>query len=400
MNIKFLNASGLLLSARLTLPPALKPRAYAIFAHCFTCNKNFKAVKQISQALTQSGFGVLSFDFTGLGGSEGEFSESNFSTNVSDLLAAAEYLKNEYYSPQLLIGHSLGGAAVLFAAKRIESVQAVATIGSPGEVGHVKHLFQHVLEEIKSEGQAEVHVGPQKITVKEQFIMDLDEADLSSEVATLDRALLILHSPQDLVVPIEEAARLYHAAKHPKSFVSLDGADHVLREAADGAYAGQVIASWANRYIDFEQDEWQPDSQVFVRLDEEDKFTSEVRARHHQLLADEPKDVNGADLGPTPYELLQASLGTCTAMTLHMYARRKKWPLEEVRVSLNFNRRHTTDSAGYSEKNSFIHDFEVILELEGDLTEEQRQKCLEIAHKCPVHRTLVQEKEIRVRLSD
>jgi putative redox protein len=396
----FKNQKGIELSGRIDLPLALKPKAYAIFAHCFTCNKNFKAVKQISHALTQEGFAVLSFDFTGLGSSEGEFSDTNFSSNVADLVSAANYLQKTYAAPSLLVGHSLGGAAVLFAARQIPSVQAVATIGSPGEVNHVKHLFAHEMEKIREVGYAEVQVGPKKVEITEQFVDDLNSADLLEEAENLDKALLILHSPQDLVVPVEEAAKLYHAAKHPKSFVSLDGADHILKRAEDGQYVGRVIASWANRYIDFfEENHKEVASQVCVRLHDEDIYTCDIRARQHKFLGDEPEMAGGADEGPTPYELLQAALGSCTAITLEMYARRKKWPLEQVHVQLNYDRRHCRDSEDCEDPRAFIHSFEIVLTLEGDLTDEQKQRLVQIAHKCPVHRTLIQQKEMLVTLS-
>ena len=397
--ISFTNIHGNELSGRMDLPLAMQPKAYAIFAHCFTCNKNFKAVKQISQALIKQGFAVLSFDFTGLGLSEGEFGDTNFSSNVSDIIAAAEFLKNSYAAPKLLVGHSLGGAAVLFAARQIDSIQAVATIGSPGEVGHVKHLFAHEIEKIRAEGMAEVLVGAHKVEIKEQFLIDLDRADLSHEASSLDRALLILHSPQDTVVPVEEAAKLYHAAKHPKSFVSLDGADHILSRSEDGFYAGEVIASWAKRYIELDDEIVQPASQVFVRLEYDDLYTTDIRARQHQFIADEPKEAGGADHGPTPYELLQSALGGCVAMTLHMYARRKKWPLEEVQVRLNYNRRHAKDCEDCPDRTGFVHNFEIILDLEGDLTPQQKDRLMEIAHKCPVHRTMIQQKQIAFKLS-
>ncbi len=398
-SIRFSNHLGDQISGTLDLPLAMAPRAMAIFAHCFSCHGNRLAAKQIRKALTKKGIGVLCFDFSGLVNSPVRDELNAFPDILDDLVAAAKYLEREHLSPRLLIGHSLGGASLLSVAKRIESVQAVATISAPGETKKVQQLFTTQLSKI-IEMSDNGHGNEEGKSGQEAVLPGLENVDLSSTVQKLDKALLVMHSPQDRVVPIEEAAKIYRAAHHPKSFVSLDGADHLLSDKNDSYYVGQVIAAWASRYIEFAPDAYEkPDSQVFVRLNHADKYTCDIRARNHQLMGDEPTDIGGADAGPTPYELLQSALGACTAITLQMYASRKKWPLEEVRVKLNFNKRHSKDVEKTQDPRAFIHAFEILLEFDGDLTEEQKDRLVQIANKCPVHRTLIQEKELSVRLS-
>ncbi len=378
------------LSARLELPANGRPHNFALFAHCFTCTKNLNAVRNISGSLVEFGFGVLSFDFTGLGNSEGEFSDTNFSSNISDLIAAADFLAENYNTPSLIIGHSLGGAAAIFAAQKIDSVQAIATIGAPANPEHVTHLIEDEIENIVSSGEAKVNIGGRPFKVKKQFIDDLKEHKLAKVLTDMRKSALILHSPQDKVVAIENAAELYKAAHHPKSFISLDGADHLLSKKEDSAYAGQLISSWAHRYIPKPQDDLIPTSSQLVAsiAGEGAKFTTQIQTGKHHLIADEPEDVGGTDLGPSPYQLLAAALGACTAMTLRMYADHKKWDLIEVLVHLDHHKKHGEDCSDCENEKSRIDHFERTLEISGNLTDQQKQRLLEIANKCPVHKTL------------
>ncbi|RMG24045.1 MAG: alpha/beta fold hydrolase, partial [Bacteroidetes bacterium] len=397
--VRFPNHTGDQLSAYMDLPLGKRPRACAIFAHCFTCTANLHAVRHISLALTQAGIAVFRFDFTGLGQSEGAFEETNFSTNVDDLLAAAAFMQQHYESPQLLLGHSLGGAAALMAAAKIDSVKAVATIGAPSDAAHVAHLFEDAKAEILEEGEAVVNIGGRPFKVKKQFLDDLEQVQ-PEVIRKLRKALLIMHSPQDTVVGIEHAARIYQMARHPKSFISLDGADHLLSKKEDALYAGRMVASWASRYVNMEErDDLRTDQQVVVRTGAKG-YTTEIRAGEHRLLADEPQSVGGANLGPTPYGLLSAALGACTSMTLRMYADRKQWDLQEVRVHLSHTKDYAQDSAHSELQGSKIDVFIREIELEGQLDENQRQRLLEIADKCPVHRTLHGPIEVRTRLRE
>ena len=392
--VKFENHNGYELSARLEFPPNSHPYAFAIFAHVFTGNKNLTATRHISRSLTQHGIGVLRFDFTGLGESEGDFADTNFTSNVEDLLAAAEFLEKYYEAPKILIGHSLGGAAVVFAASQIESIQAVTTVGAPSEPEHVTHLLDDKIEDIKKKGVANVSIGGRSFTIKKQFLDDLRSKNMFEILKRLHKPILVLHSPQDTVVEIENAAKIYHAAHHPKSFVSLDGADHMLSNKIDAAYVGDLVASWMTRYVaPPEKDKIQSNAQVAVRLGDIG-FTTEIQAGAHGLLADESEDVGGDDFGPSPYQYLSAALGSCTAMTLQMYARRKGWDLKEVEVHINHGKRYVDDCMACEKKEMKIDHFEREIELEGNLTDEQISRLLEIADRCPVHRTM--NKEIRI----
>lgn len=388
--VHFENPRGHRLTGRLVLPPNRHPHHYALFAHCFTCSKNLGAARQISQALAGMGFGVLRFDFTGLGESEGDFSDTNFSGNVEDLEAAAAFLKRDYEAPALLVGHSLGGAAVLFAATRLPTVRAVATVGAPSDPDHVTRLLQSSLEEIREEGMARVNIGGRGFTIQRQFLEDLRNHSLDRAIKGLEASLLILHSPQDRVVSVDNAEKIYRAARHPKSFLSLDGADHLLSRAEDASYAGQVIGSWASRYLERQREEpLKSDHQVVASLDAEDGFTTRMKVGNHYLTADEPVSYSGNDFGPSPYELLSASLSACTAMTLQMYARRKGWPLENVEVHTSYAREHARDGLECMEDpNAKIDTFHRVVEFSGALDKDQRSRLLEIAGRCPVHRTL------------
>ena len=398
-NLYFKNREGVQLSAKLDLPADQKPHNFALFAHCFTCNKNFHAVRNVSRALTSRGFGVLQFDFTGLGASGGDFSESNFSGNVEDLLAAAQFLATEYQKPSLIVGHSLGGAAAILAASQLEPIQAIATIGAPSNPQHVQHLFQNSLEEIKQSGKALVNIGGRPFTIKKQFLDDLSDLTLLKVVKALRKSILILHSPQDATVGIENAAELYTAAHHPKSFISLDGADHLLNREEDSLYVGNVIASWARRYLTYhEAPNLSSQHQVVALLQKDDIFTTSIKAGDHYLTADEPQSVNGNNFGPTPYELVASGLAACTAMTIKMYANRKNWPLEDVEVHVTYKKDHAEDTVHQNDKGARIDIFEREIKLTGDLDAQQRERMLEIANKCPVHKTMHSEVLVRTKL--
>lgn len=398
--ITFTGIDGQTLAARLD-SPAGPVRAYALFAHCFTCSKDIFAASRIARGLAEKGIAVLRFDFTGLGASEGEFANTNFSSNVQDLLAAAEHLRQHYQGPAILIGHSLGGAAVLAAAGDIPECKAVATIGAPADPAHVAHNFQPNLEEIEAKGEASVQLAGRSFTIKKQFLDDVREQRLSQRVASLKRALLVFHAPLDETVGIDNATQIFVAAKHPKSFVSLDKADHLLSRHEDAGYVAEVLAAWAARYLpstDKDEKETQPVKGVVVRSTGQGRFTQEVLARHHRLLADEPKNVEGAlDLGPSPYEYLLAGLGACTSMTLRMYADRKGWPLEGVSVALDHGRIHSEDCSDCDTKEGKVDEISRELTLSGPLDQAQRKRLLEIADMCPVHRTLENEIKIRTR---
>ncbi len=386
--VTFQNKTGYTLSARLELPVDRHPKACAIFAHCFTCSKNLNAVTNISRALTKNGIAVLRFDFTGLGESEGDFADTSFSTNIDDLISAADYIGGNYESPSILIGHSLGGAAVLVAASRLESVKAVATIGAPYNPAHVKHLFASDIDKIEADGEAKVNLAGRPFTIKKQFLDDVDKANSKDNIRSLGKALLVLHSPQDETVSIDNATSIYKAAKHPRSFVSLDGADHLLTNKKDSVYVGEVISSWASRYVEVaEEDDLKTSQQVVVETTQ-DGYTTQINAGGHRLTADEPESVGGNNFGPTPYGYLLSALGACTSMTLRMYADRKKWVLKEVRVHLSHEKIYKQDCEECDTRDSKIDTIERQIELVGNLDEEQKQRLLEIADRCPVHKTL------------
>lgn len=390
--IEFANQRGQLLAGSLELPPAA-PRAFALFAHCFTCGKDIAAATRVSRALASKGFGVLRFDFTGLGNSDGDFANQNFSSNVDDLVAAAEWLAREHQAPRLLVGHSLGGAAVLVAGDRIESAEAIATIGAPSHPAHVQHLLEGSLETIRAAGSATVSLAGRAFTIQSQFLDDLEQQEVRGNLRRLNQAVLILHSPQDEIVDIDHARKLYSALPHPKSFVSLDGADHLVGRRADSEYVAEVIAAWSGRYLP-PYDHPDTERGVVRVTGRADGFVQLCTAAGHDWLADEPKKVGGSDLGPTPYDLLLAALGTCTSMTLGMYARHKQLALDSVTVTLQHDRVHAEDCADCERQDSLVDRIRRVVTLTGELTAEQRQRLLELADRCPVHRTL--ENEIRV----
>jgi len=402
MKITFPNADGVQLAARLERPLAYPIRAYALFAHCFTCSKNLNAAVNISRALTQAGIAVLRFDFTGLGESEGDFADTNFSSNVEDLVAAAKYLEDEFDAPQLLVGHSLGGAAVLQAARHLPSVRAVATVAAPANPEHIRRLFTSEEDVIEEQGVAEVCLAGREFTIKKQFLDDLEQTTLHPILHNLKKALLILHAPTDNTVGISNAADIFQAAKHPKSFVSLDNADHLLTRDSDSRYAGATIAAWAERYFDeLPKPAWHKDiHDNRVTVHTESELRTDIMANDHPLVADEPESVGGTDTGPTPYDLLAAALGTCTSMTLRMYADRKKWPLTSVTVGVKHQKVHAEDCQDCEKKSSKVDHFNRTLYIEGDLNTNQRLRLKEIANRCPVHRTLESDIRISTELAD
>jgi len=398
--VDFPSSTGVRLNARLERPVGTT-RAWGIFAHCFTCSKESRAATRIARALAARGIAVLRFDFTGLGQSEGDFANTSFSSNIEDLVAAADFLRTTHGAPALLIGHSLGGAAVLAAAARIPEVRAVASLGAPSDPSHVVRHLEPGLEQIETEGSARIELAGREFTITRQFIDDIRQQNLTATLASLTTAVLVMHSPVDRVVGIQHAATIFAALKHPKSFISLDQADHFLSRAADAEYAADVLAAWASRFLPSPPTSETPEGEVVVTETGEGKFTQAIRAGRHHLTADEPVSSGGLDRGPSPYDLLLASLGACTAMTLRLYAEHKTLPLERITVSLHHHRIHADDCASCTESaTGRVDRIERRIRVEGDLDDVQRTRLLEIANRCPVHRTLEGEKEIVTLLAE
>ena len=385
---EFTGACGKSLAALMEIPDA-EPQATVLFAHCFTCGKDIAAASRISRALVRHGYCVVRFDFTGLGNSDGDFANTNFSSNVEDLLAAAEHLRNVDVAPTILIGHSLGGTAVLNAAPRIPECKGVVTIGSPADAQHVSKQFACDIGVIEEKGEAEVTLAGRKFLIRKQFLDDLKSTSVDF-VSNLKAALLVLHSPVDATVSIGEAERIYKAARHPKSFVSLDDADHLLTRAPDAEYVADVISAWATRITHGDKGSARPkvDKGHVVVRERDRKFMQDVFSDSHQWMADEPSGVGGKNAGPDPYEHLLAAVGTCTSMTIRMYAERKQWPLDNAEVSLHHKREHGKDCENCDEKTSQLDIIHRDITLHGELSEEQRERLMEIADRCPVHRTL------------
>ncbi|SDW27544.1 bifunctional alpha/beta hydrolase/OsmC family protein [Nitrosomonas oligotropha] len=403
----FQNAQGESLSGLLEMPSgAIK--SYALFAHCFTCSKDNPAAARIALALADRGIAVLRFDFTGLGNSQGDFSNTNFSSNLQDLLAAARYLEQHYAAPALLIGHSLGGAAVLAVAQDLPQVNAVITIGAPATAAHVKHLFADSYRELQNQPSVQVELAGRSFKIQRQFIDDLEKYNSVAHIGALKKALLIFHSPVDKVVSIDEAGRIFAAAKHPKSFVSLDHADHLLSDPEDSHYVAEVLSAWASRYLktdpvpvktdDALRPTVEPGSVIVRECDK--KFTREILTPHHRLISDEPIALGGADLGFNPYELLLAALGSCTSMTLRMYANHKQIDLQDITVELHHSRVHAEDCSGCEKQKTQIDVITRTIQLHGNLSDQQRARLLEIANQCPVHKTLQNKIRIDTNLID
>lgn len=398
--ITFTGANGDTLAARLDMPVG-RPHAFALFAHCFTCSKDIFAASRIADGLTHHGIAVLRFDFTGLGASEGEFANTNFSSNVEDLVAAANYLRDAHEAPKMIIGHSLGGAAVLAAAKHLSECEAVVTVNAPADPSHVVENFHCSLDEIEKNGEAEVTLAGRSFTIKKQFIDDIQGHNLETDIAAMGKALLVFHAPMDATVGIDNAATIYSAAKHPKSFVSLDGADHLLSQKEDAAYVADVIAAWADRYLSaasatstFDPVHAQPGT-VVVAETGEGKFSQWVSlGGRHVMRADEPKEVGGDETGGTPYDFLLAGLGACTSMTMRMYAAHKGLSLDRVSVTLTHAKDYASDCETCEDKGAKIDQIARAIKIEGDLSDAERKRLLEIADKCPVHKTL--HSEVRI----
>src|SRR5256714_6126842 len=401
---QFSGEGGHQLAASLDLPER-EPLAYALFAHCFTCGKDVLAARRIATTLATRGIAVLRFDFTGLGSSEGDFANSTFSSNVADLVRAADHLRAVRKAPAILIGHSLGGAAILAAAGQIPDAKAVVTIAAPSDPLHVTHLFGDRIEDIRKHGKVEVSLAGRPFHIKREFLDDIAEHNLMAEVANLHKALLVMHSPTDDTVGIENATKIFVAAKHPKSFVSLAGADHLLSQRKDSAYVADVIAAWAERYIDTIAAEpaavpSEAPRQVVVQETRNSKFQQTVTGGPHQMLADEPVAAGGEDTGPGPYDFLLAGLGACTSMTMRLYADRKSLPMERVTVTLKHSKIHAKDCEECETKEAMLDQIERVIGIEGALDADQRKRLMEIADKCPVHRTLTSEIRIVTKVAE
>jgi uncharacterized OsmC-like protein/pimeloyl-ACP methyl ester carboxylesterase len=401
---QFAGEGGHQLAAALDLPDG-PVHAYALFAHCFTCGKDVLAAKRIATALAAKGIAVLRFDFTGLGSSEGDFANSTFSSNVADLVHAADHLRETRGAPTILIGHSLGGAAILAAAGQIPDAKAVVTVAAPSDPAHVTHFFKDKIEDIRTQGKVEVQLAGRPFEIKREFLDDIAEHSLMAHVAKLHKALLVMHSPTDDTVGIDNATNIFLAAKHPKSFVSLSGTDHLLSAKRDSAYVADVIAAWAERYV--EPVAAAPVAaasegprNVVVRETRASKFQQTVTSGPHQMLADEPVAAGGTDTGPGPYDLLLSALGACTSMTMRMYADRKSLPVERITVTLKHNKIHAEDCAECETREGLIDQIDRVIAIEGTLDADQRKRLLEIADKCPVHRTLTSEVRILTREVD
>jgi len=400
---QFTGEGGHQLAAALDLPDG-EPSVYALFAHCFTCGKDVLAAKRIATALAAKGIAVLRFDFTGIGSSEGDFANATFSSNVADLVRAANHLRETRKAPAILIGHSLGGAAILAAASQIAEAKAVVTIAAPSDPAHVTGLFKEHIEDIKKHGKVEVSLAGRPFTITRKFLDDIAEHGLMARVTLLRKALLVMHSPTDDTVGIDNATRIFLSAKHPKSFVSLADADHLLSQKKDSAYAADVIAAWAERYVDLAAqptaDPGEAPRQVVVRETRNSKFQQTVTVGPHRLIADEPVGAGGDDTGPGPYDFLLAGLGACTSMTMRLYADRKSLPLERVTVTLKHNKIHAEDCAECETQEGLLDQIDRVITMDGALEPEQRERLMEIADKCPVHRTLKSEIRILTRSAD
>lgn len=401
----FQSHDGETLSGRLETPDG-DIKAYAVFAHCFTCTKDFVASRSIAGALAKRGIATLRFDFTGLGNSEGDFGNTNFSSNVQDLIAAAKSLDETHQAPKLLIGHSLGGAAILSAAPYIESATAVVTLAAPFDPSHVMHLFEENLACIEAKGEDKVDLFGRPFVVKKQFIDDIRQHNQRAHIAAMRKALLVMHAPTDTTVGIENAKMIYDSALHPKSFISLDGMDHLLMNKEDVDYTANLLSNWAVRYIDKEPKSAKKPENIkgghsgTVKLypTGNGPFSYIIDTGAHTLMADEPIDMGGKDTGPAPYDFLLASIGACTAMTLRMYANHKALDVHDISVNLKQERIHAKDCSDCeSNDDAYVHEIKRVIQIKGDITDEQKQRMLEIAEKCPVHKTL--EGEIKVRSS-
>lgn len=399
--VAFTNAHGDTLTGRLELPLDRAPRAYAVFAHCFTCGKDLRGAVELTRALTRDGYGVLRFDFTGLGESDGDFADTTFSSTADDIVAACAFLARDYVAPQLLIGHSLGGTAMLRAVARVPSAKALVTIGAPADAEHVTHLFRGQLRTMEREGDAEISIAGRSFTLRRAFLDDARATNMDASIEAMRTPLLVMHAPLDEIVGLRNAERIFKGAWHPKSFLALDGADHLLSTARDAKYAARVLAAWASRYVTASEaptvEELVAREDVATRTGTSG-FRTEIRAGAHGFEADEPAAVGGEDAGPSPYDLLLASLGACTGMTLRMYADRKRWPLEAAVVHLTHSRVHAVDGQAADTGDARTDQIDRTIELTGALDDAQRARLLEIAERCPVHRTLERGVQVTTQL--
>ena len=400
---QFTGVGGHQLAAALDTPDG-PIKAYALFAHCFTCGKDVLAAKRIATALATKGIATLRFDFTGLGSSEGEFANSTFSSNVADLVRAADHLRETHKAPALLIGHSLGGAAILAAAGQIPEAKAVATIAAPSDPVHVTHLFKDRIEDIRAQGEGEVSLAGRPFRIKREFLDDVAEQNLMAQVKQLHKALLVMHSPTDDTVGIDNATNIFIAARHPKSFVSLAGTDHLLSGKQDAAYVADVIGAWAERYIDLAPqpaaDTGSAPRNVVVQETGNGKFQQTVTTGPHRLIADEPVAAGGDDSGPGPYDFLLTGLGACTSMTMRMYADRKSLPVDRITVTLQHSKIYAKDCEECETREGMLDQIDRVIRIEGSLDADQRKRLMEIADKCPVHKTLTSEVRIVTKAAE
>ena len=401
---QFPGSDGLMLAASLDLPGSAPPVAYALLAHCFTCGKDVLAAKRIADGLAKHGIATLRFDFTGIGASDGEFANTTFSSNIGDLVLAADHLRKTYRAPSILIGHSLGGAAILAAASMIPEAKCVATVAAPSDPAHVTHLFKDDIPVIREQGELEVKLAGRPFRIKREFLDDIAEHRLTETVAKLHKPLLIFHSPTDDTVGIDNATRLFVAAKHPKSFISLTGADHLLSQKRDAVYVADMIAAWAMRFLDAPAASTvvadPPAGFVEVSETRASKLQNVIAAGKHRILADEPVDVGGQDTGPGPYDFLLGALGACTSMTMRLYAERKSIPLDRVTVTLKHGRIYAKDCEECETKEGMISQIDRVIKIDGNLDADQRKRLMEIADRCPVHRTLTSKIRIVTKTAE
>ena len=384
------NRNGVTLSAAIEFPTDQKASHIAIFSHCFTCNSNLNAVRNINRALNQNGFAVVRFDFTGLGKSGGDFKNSHFEANVEDLIDVHAYITEQYFAPEFIIGHSLGGSAAIVAASKIPELKAVCTIGSPADIEHTTKHFNNQIAELTETGQTKVEIGGRKFTVNQNFVDGFKKHNLPQIIKSLHKPILIFHSPVDEIVSVKNAQEIYENASHPKSYVSLDDADHLLTKREDSIYVGNVISAWVRKYLpQVVQERNDPDKHQLVAYlnAKEDKLTTAINTANHGVLADEPISFGGENYGMAPYELVTAGLAACTAMTVNLYAIRKKWPLDDIKVYLSHGKEK-------DENGDVIDVFKKEIQVTGDLDDAQRERLIEIAAKCPVHKTLSRSSQI------